>query len=57
MMLGVNTVIFWFLYEKLGVMYLLAQVVATGLVMFMNFTINKNYTFVSANETKTNGIF
>ena len=57
MMLGVNTLIFWFLYEKLGFMYLLAQAVATGMVMFMNFAINKNYTFVSTNETKTTSIF
>jgi putative flippase GtrA len=51
MMLGVNTVIFWGLYEKLGLMYLLAQAIATGTVMLLNFTINKNYTFVSAGET------
>jgi len=47
-MLGVNTIIFWFLFEKQGLVYLLAQVIATGIVMFMNFVINKNYTFVSS---------
>jgi putative flippase GtrA len=49
-MLGVNTLIFWFLYEVQGLVYLLAQIIATGMVMFMNFAINKNYTFVSPNK-------
>jgi putative flippase GtrA len=45
-MLGVNTLIFWLLNESAGVPYLVAQVVATGCVMFLNFTINRRYTFV-----------
>lgn len=51
LMLGVNTLIFWVLYELQGVMYLLAQAIATAIVMFMNFTINKKYTFVSPDTT------
>jgi len=45
-MLGVNTLIFWLLNELAGVPYLIAQVVATGCVMFLNFTLNRRYTFV-----------
>lgn len=52
MMLGVNTLIFWLLYDVWGLMYLFAQAIATGMVMFMNFAINKNYTFVSQDEAK-----
>jgi len=47
-MLGVNTIIFWFLFEKQELVYLIAQVIATGTVMLMNFAINKNYTFASS---------
>jgi len=45
-MLVVNTMIFWLLNEPVGMPYLVAQVVATGCVMFLNFTINRRYTFV-----------
>ena len=44
-MLGVNTGIFWFFHEQLDAPYLLAQVVATGIVVLFNFTINLRYTF------------
>jgi putative flippase GtrA len=44
-MLGVNTGIFWCLNELLGVLYILSQVVATGIVFLFNFTINHHYTF------------
>lgn len=46
LMLGVNTLIFWTLNEAMGIYYLVAQVVATGCVMILNFTINRHYTFV-----------
>lgn len=46
-MLGVNTIIFWILYAKLSVLYVVAQVIATGVVTILNFLINKHYTFVS----------
>jgi putative flippase GtrA len=45
-MLGVNTLIFWTLNEVAGIYYLAAQLVATGGVMILNFTINRHYTFV-----------
>jgi putative flippase GtrA len=44
-MLGVNTGIFWFFNVQLDIPYLLAQVVATGIVVLFNFTINFHYTF------------
>lgn len=44
-MLGVNTLLFWTLNEAMGVYYLVAQVIATGCVMILNFTINRYYTF------------
>ena len=47
-MLGVNTLLFWILNEAAGVYYLIAQVIATGCVMILNFTINRRYTFAYA---------
>ena len=52
-MLGVNTLIFWVLYGLQGLSYILAQAIATAVVMFMNFTINKKYTFASTETTAT----
>ncbi len=46
-MLGVNTLIFWILNEHQNVPYLLSQVVATGVVVMLNFNINRLYTFKS----------
>lgn len=46
-MLGVNTVIFWILFVKIDVLYIIAQIIATGFVTVLNFTINKRFTFVS----------
>jgi putative flippase GtrA len=51
-MLGVNTIIFWVLYEQVGVLYLVAQFIATGVVTVLNFLINKHYTFVSTCDTQ-----
>lgn len=47
-MLGVNTIIFWMLNAKLDIMYVLAQVIATGVVTIMNFLINKHFIFVES---------
>lgn len=44
-MLQLNSVIFWLLWDKLGAHYLLAQIFSTGVVFLANFTINKRYTF------------
>ena len=49
-MLGVNTIIFWVLYAELNVLYIGAQVIATGVVTILNFVINKRYTFVSIRD-------
>ena len=46
-MLLVNLLIFWFLNEQLGIYYFIAQIVATGIVVILNFTINRRWTFVS----------
>ena len=51
-MLGVNTVIFWLLNEKLSIMYVLAQVIATGVVTIMNFLINKHFIFVESQQSE-----
>jgi putative flippase GtrA len=44
-MLGVNLVLFWVLTHPVRLPYLYAQLVATGVIMFCNFAINKLYTF------------
>jgi len=44
-MLGVNLALFWVLTHPIRVPYLYAQMIATGVIMFCNFTINKLYTF------------
>ena len=46
-MLGVNTMIFWLLNSRAGVPYLLAQALATALVVGLNFETNRRYTFKS----------
>ena len=46
-MLGVNTALFWTLCKVVGMHYLVAQIVATGAVVVLNFTINRRYTFVA----------
>lgn len=45
--LGINTGIFWILYELLGLFYPLAQAVAIGVVFFINFVVNRRFTFKS----------
>ncbi len=46
-MMFVNTAIFWMLTEQWGFGYILAQCLATGVVMIANFNINRRYTFAS----------
>ena len=43
----INDAVFWLLTEKLGVFYIFAQVSAIGLMVIVNYLINKHYTFVS----------
>jgi len=45
-MLGLNTVLFWSALNAMpGNHYLIAQCVATGVVVLLNFTLNSRYTF------------
>lgn len=44
-MLGVNTALFWVFQVRLGLPYLLAQIPATGIVVVLNFNINRSFTF------------
>lgn len=48
-MMAVNTTMFWVLTEQWQLDYILAQVIATGVVMIANFNINLRYTFSSSN--------
>lgn len=43
--LGLNSMIFALAMESLGLHYLFAQVIATGLVLVWNFTANRHWTF------------
>jgi putative flippase GtrA len=45
LMLGVNTAVFWTLYRRAGAPYLLAQMLATGVVVLLNYESNRRYTF------------
>jgi len=44
-MLGVNTLIFWSSITVLRMHYLVAQALAISVVFFLNFRINRRYTF------------
>ncbi len=44
-MLLVNTAIFWVAHDKLGIAYIVAQLIATILVVMLNFQANRRYTF------------
>ena len=44
-MLCVNALLFWIQVELIGIHYLLAQIMATGVVMLLNYVINTKYTF------------
>ena len=43
--LGLNTLLFWNLNVIMEIHYTIAQVVATGVVVIVNFAINQRYTF------------
>ena len=40
-----NTFVFWILYTSLGVWYIYSQAIATGVVLMVNFVVNRFYTF------------
>lgn len=42
----------WLLNEQWGVPYLVAQVIATGIVLFWNFTANRFWTFGATSEAR-----
>lgn len=42
---SVNLLCFWVLEGGLGVYYILAQMIATGIALIINFVVNSRYTF------------
>ena len=46
--MSINAGIFWLFTHQLGLYYLYSQIIATGLMVFVNFHINKRFTFASA---------
>ena len=42
-----NTVVFWALYSGLGVFYVASQVITIGIVVPVNFAMNRSFTFAS----------
>jgi putative flippase GtrA len=42
-----NTIVFWVLYSGLGVFYLASQVITIGIVVPVNFVINRSFTFAA----------
>lgn len=43
--MSLNTALFWAFTEQLGIQYLIAQALSIGLIIGVNFVINKHYTF------------
>ena len=43
--MSLNTALFWAFTEQLGMHYLIAQALSIGLIIGVNFVINKHYTF------------
>jgi len=43
-----NGQLFWLLNSRFGMHYLLAQFIVTGIIVAVNFLINKHYTFASS---------
>lgn len=50
--LVINTALFWTLHERLVLPYLMAQVIVTGVVVLINFTINQRYTFAKSSQAR-----
>ena len=44
----INDALFWVFTEQLGVHYLLAQGIATGAMLIVNYVVNKNFTFATS---------
>ena len=47
MTMSINSALFWTFTEQFQLYYLLAQLIATCMMVVVNFVINKHYTFVS----------
>jgi putative flippase GtrA len=45
--MALNTALFWALSSELGVFYLTSQVITIGIVVPVNFAINRGFTFAS----------
>jgi putative flippase GtrA len=43
--MGLNTALFWLLSSGLGVFYLASQVITIGIVVPINFALNRSFTF------------
>lgn len=52
---GLNTVLFWSLLTQIGVWYPLAQVIATGVVVIVNYTVNRHFTFLDTSPAHAEG--
>lgn len=48
--MSINAGIFWLFTHQFGIYYLYSQIIATGLMVFVNFHINKHFTFASADS-------
>ena len=48
--LSINAGLFWTFTNVFGIFYLIAQVISTGLMVVVNYLINKHFTFVSLPE-------
>jgi len=44
----INAGLFWLFTHQFGLYYLYSQIIATGMMVFVNFYINKHFTFASA---------
>jgi len=45
--MSLNTALFWVFTHLMGIHYLIAQALAIGLIIGVNYVINKHYTFAS----------
>ena len=46
--MSINAGLFWLFTHPFGLYYLYSQILATGLMVFVNFYVNKHFTFASA---------
>lgn len=46
--MGLNLALYWLFVFGIGIQYVLGQALAIGVVVLVNFTINRHFTFVSS---------